>query len=271
MPSTPSTNDGLGLSQLAVTIWIGLLAGTWLIATRSVTGYFSRPLEPGIAWAAIGSIAALGLLAALLFQSRHPHSGRTTTPLVATLTLAPTLVSGFALLDLSNITTWIGLTTLAIANLLGTFAALGHRPDRPDRQQHQHHPPATQPPESTAVVVSDSATLPPARHAHILSQNLRRHRDCDTDKLEGDLTVHWEIGQKQQPVHVPFVPAFLDTPEVICQCEDDVSLETVRVRIAEVRRFGTRIELKRSRTIDTQHATRLRFSVTLDISARRAA
>jgi len=268
MPSTDSTNDGLGLSQLAVTIWIGLLAGTWLIATRSATGHFSRPLEPGIAWAVIGSIAALGLLAVLLFQSRHPHSGRTTTPLVATLTLAPTLISGFALLDLSNITTWIGLTTLAMANLLGTFAALGRRPDR---KQHQHNPPATQPAESTAVVVSDSATLPPARHAHILSQNLRRHRDRDTDRLEGDLTVHWEIGQKQQPVHVPFVPAFLDTPEVICRCEDDVSLETVRVRIAEVRRFGTRIELKRTGTIDTQHTTRLGFSVTLDISARRAA
>ena len=268
MPSTDSTNDGLGLSQLAMTIWIGLLAGAWLIATRSATGHFSRPLEPGIAWAAIGSIAALGLLAVLLFQSRHPHTGLTTTPLVATLTLAPTLVSGFALLDLSNITTWIGLTTLAMANLLGTFAALGHRPDR---QQHQHNPPVTQTPESNAVVVSDSATLPPAQHAHILSQNLRRHRDCDTDRLEGDLTVHWEIGQKQQPVHVPFVPAFLDTPEVICRCEDDVSLETVRVRIAEVRRFGTRIELKRTGTIDTQHTTRLGFSVTLDISARRAA
>jgi hypothetical protein len=182
--------------------------------------------------------------------------------------VAPTLVSGFALLDLSNITTWIGLTTLAMANLLGTFAALGHRPDR---QQDQHNPPATQPPESTAVVVADSATLPPARHAHILSQNLRRHRDCDTDRLEGDLTVHWEIGQKQQPVHVPFVPAFLDTPEVICRCEDDVSLKTVRVRIAEVRRFGTRIELKRTGTIDTQDTTRLGFSVTLDTSARQAA
>ncbi len=271
MPSKHSTTDGLGLSQTAVTTWIGLLAGTWLIATRSATGHFATPLQPGIAWAAIGSIAALGLLTVLLFQARRPRSRRTATPLVATLTLAPTLVSGFALLDLSNLTTWIGLTTLAMANLLGTFAALGLLGHRPTRLQHQPSPPAIHPPESTAVAVSESDTLPPSRHAHILSQNLRRHRDSDTDRLEGDLTVHWETGQKQQPIHLPFVPAFLDTPEVICRCEDDGSLDTVRVRIAEVRRFGTRIELKRIGTIDTQHTTRLGFLVTLDISARQAA
>ena len=84
--------------------------------------------------------------------------------------------------------------------------------------------------------------------------------------------MHWESGQRQQPVHVPFVPAFEGKPEVTCRCEeDDEAGDGVRARVAEVQRFGTRIELRRSGNLDTPQVTRLELSVTLDDSARRAA
>jgi|AP45_3_1055517.scaffolds.fasta_scaffold15219_2 hypothetical protein len=247
--------------QLAVTLWSGLLAGGWLLAARAASGELALPLQPEAAWTATLSAAALGLLAALLFRHSRSGSRPNTSPLVATLTLAPTLVSGFTLLDLSNNASWLGLTALALAVSLTLYAGC-LVPAR--RRQQQPGPLAS----------SHAATPVPGRSRQPthLSQNLRRHRDQTGDRLEGDLTMHWESGQRQQPVHVPFVPAFEGKPEVTCRCEeDDEAGDGVRARVAEVQRFGTRIELRRSGNLDTRQVTRLELSVTLDDSARRAA
>ena len=108
--------------QLAVTLWSGLLAGGWLLAARAASGELALPLQPEAAWTATLSAAALGLLAALLFRHSRSGSRPNTSPLVATLTLAPTLVSGFTLLDLSNNANWLGLTALALAVSLTLYA-----------------------------------------------------------------------------------------------------------------------------------------------------
>jgi len=260
MPANYSITRRRLSRQLAVTLWIGLLAGGWLLAARAASGELARPLQPGPAWIATVSAAALGLLAALLFRHSRTDSRPTTSPLAATLTLAPTLVSGFTLLDLSNNASWFGLTALALAVTFTLYAGCLV----PNRRRIQQPGP---------LASSDTQTPLPARlrQPTNLSQNLRRHRDQTGDRLEGDLTMHWEAGQRQQPVHIPFVPAFEDMPEVSCRCEDDEAGDSVRTRVAEVQRFGTRIELRRSGNVDARQVTRLELSVTLDDSARRAA
>jgi hypothetical protein len=120
-------------SQLAVTIWVGLLLGSWLLAARAASGALDRPLATGLGWAATISMASLGLAAVVLFGRSRPR----TTLLVAVLTLAPSLTAGLILLDLSSFTTWIGLPGLALAITLTLLAR-----NRTDRPQHS---PATVP------------------------------------------------------------------------------------------------------------------------------
>lgn len=236
-------------SQLAVTIWVGLLLGSWLLAARAASGSLDRPLTTGLGWAATISMATLGLAAAALFGRSRPR----TTLLVAVLTLAPSLTAGLILLDLSNFTTWIGLPGLALAI---TFTLLAR-----NRTGQPLHSPATGP-------VPDTIAPSPAPD---LSQTLTRHRDPNGDRLVGDLTLHWQSGQRQQPIHVPFVPAFQDKPAVSCTCDEEGLSEGVRARVAEIQRYGTRIELRRSGNVESSQTTRVELSVTLDDASRPAA
>ena len=244
--------------RLAVTIWTGLLLGGWLLAARSVAGELSTSLSPFHSWLATGSVAVLGLLAEIIHRLGNPSSAATPRPLVATLTLAPLLTIGLILVDLSDPVAWTGLAVTAVAATLVLYRNTLRRPFASNRSM----PRSSQAPD-TAV------TRPPP--APDLSQTLRRHRDSDGDRLDGDLTVHWRNGQRHQLVHVPFVPAFEELPEVICTCGHNRSDEPVRARVADVQRFGTRIELRRSGPADHQQSTDLGFSATLNDSAQRAA
>jgi hypothetical protein len=164
------------------------------------------------------------------------------------------------LLDLSNNTNGFGLIALALA----VSVTLYRDSLVPNRRRHQQ-------PEPLAGADAADPAPQQLRQPTNLSQNLRRQRDQAGDRLDGDLTMHWESGQRQQPVHVPFVPAFAGKPEVTCRCEDDEAGDRVRARVAEVQRFGMRIELRRSGNVDTHQVTRLELSAILDDSARRAA
>ncbi len=234
-------------SQLAVTIWVGLLLGSWLLAARAASGALDRPLATGLGWAVTIAMAALGLAAAVLFGRSRPR----TTLLVAVLTLAPSLTAGLILLDLSSFTSWVGLPCLALAITLTLLAR-----NRTGRPRH------------SLVTVPDTIAPSPAPD---LSQTLTRHRDPNGDRLVGDLTLHWQSGQRQQPIHVPFVPAFQDKPAVSCTCDEEGVSEGVRARVAEIQRYGTRIELRRSGNVDSSQTTRVELSVTLDDASRPAA
>lgn len=254
MPTNQLSTGRRRSLQMAVTIWTGLLLGGWLLAARSAAGELARPVGPGLAWAATISMAVLGLVATLFHRHAQPGSGRTTTPLVATLTLTPALLTGFVLLDFSNLASRIGLPGIAVTT--AAVLLVGNLVHNRRRRG------------ANSVACSTTALAVPPPN---LSQTLIRHRDSTGDRLEGDLTMHWQPGQRQQPVHVPFVPAFEETPEVSCTCDDNELAKGVRARVAEVRRFGTRIELRRSGEFDVEQTTRLKLSVILDDSARRAA
>jgi hypothetical protein len=215
-------------------------------------------LSPFHSWLATGSVAVLGLLAEIIHRLGNPSPAATPRPLVATLTLAPLLTVGLILVDLSDPVAWTGLAVTAVAATLVLYRNTLRRPFA----SNQSLPRSSQAPD-TAV------TRPPP--APDLSQTLRRHRDSDGDRLDGDLTVHWRKGQRHQLVHVPFVPAFEELPEVICTCDHNQSDEPVRARVADVQRFGTRIELRRSGPADHQQSTDLGLSATLNDSAQRAA
>ena len=245
MPTNHSHAKRQWPSQPAVTIWVGLLLGSWLLAARAASGALDHPFTTAAGWAATMSIACLGLVAAVLFGRSRPQ----TAALVTVLTLAPPLTAGLILLDLSSVTTWIGLTGLTLAITLTLLAR-----NRTDRQRH-------------SPVLLPTTTTP----APDLSQTLTRHRDPDGDRLVGDLTLHWQSGQRQQPIHVPFVPAFQDKPVVTCKCDEEGLSEGVRARVAEIQRYGTRIELRRSGNADSSQTTRVELSATLDDASRTAA
>ena len=71
------------------------------------------------------------------------------------------------------------------------------------------------------------------------------------EMIEGTVTVRFDQGQKRANVHVPFSPPLSGTPEVECDTVDD---ESIRVKVAERRSWGLRIEGRRTDTSDCQEA-----------------
>ena len=258
MNSSQPTDRARWSFRLAVTIWTSLLLGGWLLAARSVAGELSTSLSPLHSWLTTGSVAVLGLLAEIIHRLGSPSPATTPRPLAATLTLAPLLTVGLILVDLADP---IAGTGLAVTVVAATFV-LYRNTLRRRFARNRSMPRSSQAPDISVT---------PTQPALDLSQTLRRHRDSDGDRLDGDLTVHWRNGQRHQLVHVPFVPAFEDLPEVTCTCEHNQPDEPVRARVADVQRFGTRIELRRSGPADHQQSTDLGFSATLNDSAQRAA
>ena len=259
MNSSSQTTDRARWSfRLAVTIWTSLLLGSWLLAARSVAGELSSPLSPLHSWLATGSVALLGLLAEIIHRIGSPSLSPTPRPLVATLSLTPMLTVGLILMAPSDPVAWTGLAVTAVTATLVLYRNTVRR-----QIVHARRTPRSSRPPGTSVTPTQSALE--------LSQTLRRHRDSNGDRLDGDLTVHWRHGQQHQLVHVPFVPAFEEFPEVTCTCEPSPSDESVRARVADVQRFGTRIELRRSGPADHRQSTDLRISATLSESAHRAA
>lgn len=258
MDSYQSTDRSRWSLRLAVTIWSSLLLGGWLLAARSAAGELSASLSPVYGWTVTGSVAVLGLLAGIIHRLGASPTSAAPRPLIVTLTLAPLLTAGLVLVDLSGPVAWAGFVAIVLATTLVLYRdSLRHRLVRT-------------PPTPASSPALDSFVAP-TQPVPDLSQTLRRQRDSDGDRLDGDLTVHWQNGQRQQLVHVPFVPSFEEVPDVSCTCEDDPSDGQVRARVAEVQRFGARIELRRSGQAENRQATRLGLSVTLDDSAQRAA
>lgn len=71
--------------------------------------------------------------------------------------------------------------------------------------------------------------------------NIRRTQTASGDRLDGHIRVDFQPGQQRQTVHIPFTPHFSELPTVNCEVKPD----GVRTQVADSRRFGARIELKR--------------------------
>ncbi|MBQ16420.1 MAG: hypothetical protein CMJ65_04770 [Planctomycetaceae bacterium] len=270
MDSDQKTSAGSWPHRLAVTIWTGLLLGSWLLASRAAAGALGSPLAPAVALFVTATTGAIGLLAAVIHRHIVTRPAASTTPLVITLSLAPALITGVILVDLSRSEALVGLLAVMLCIVIMVlWSESTGRDSRPARETETGTAGTTgllDWPQSTTSRPPDESDVPPAK----LSQEFQRQRDSTGDRLEGQITIEWQPGQQQQSVHVPFVPAFRDVPEVSCSCDQQGHDPSVRARVAEIRRFGARVELKCS-TAPGPISTKIDFVAMLETSSRQAA
>ncbi|MCA9040422.1 MAG: hypothetical protein KDA65_08755 [Planctomycetaceae bacterium] len=90
----------------------------------------------------------------------------------------------------------------------------------------------------------------------VVQEFRRTRRPSGCEAIEGYMKVDWQPGQKRQMVHVPFYPPFAGTPEIYCEQADE---SDVRLKVAETRRYGTRIELCLAHPAEAGETTCLHF------------
>ncbi|MEZ6048937.1 MAG: hypothetical protein R3C11_25835 [Planctomycetaceae bacterium] len=95
----------------------------------------------------------------------------------------------------------------------------------------------------------------------VIQQFRRTRRPSGCEALEGYMKVEWKEGQKSQSIHIPFAPAFSAAPEIYCEPADE---SDVRLKVAECRSYGVRIELKLSRPALTGETTCLHLLACLE-------
>ena len=225
--------------QLAIALWSGLLLAAWILAARAATGGLPEQLAIGPALCVTATTALLGLFAARLFAFT-PRRHISLLPL--TLSLAPTVLVGSTLIDVRSPMALLSLAGLVITLflLLRVLQAASVRSAQrlADRRVH----------EELAAVPSQ------------LTQQINRQRDPAGDRLTSRLQLEWLPGQQHQAVHIPFMPPFTETPRVSCDCTTTGG--SVRSRIAQVRHFGARVELRRAITDDQPETTELTLVAT---------
>lgn len=243
---TDSSYNDHGLDRwtrrLAVAIWVGLMTAAWILATRGALGGLPGQLTTGVAFCVTATTALLGLVAARLFELTPQLPRPRTSMLQLTLSLAPMILVGSTLIDIHSpmaVLSLAGLTMASLVLLLAITAAARRSAQRlVDR-----------------CAIEELAAVPPR-----LTQRLNRQRDRAADRLTGQLRLEWLPGQQQQVVHIPFVPPFAGTPHVSCDCT--AVNGSVRSRVAQVRHFGARIELRRTITNDQPEITDVTLVVT---------
>ena len=90
-------------------------------------------------------------------------------------------------------------------------------------------------------------TIPPAPVESAIDGRLQQRfdrviADDGRDKVSAKVLVSFEAGQKRSVIHIPFSPAFEIAPEVEC----DASPNGLRLKVADAKPYGLRIEARRS-------------------------
>jgi hypothetical protein len=76
----------------------------------------------------------------------------------------------------------------------------------------------------------------------VTSQQLRRIETNGDDVLEVQSVAFFPAGTRQAVLHIPFSPAFAETPRVECEVADG---SEVRLKMGAIFPYGARVELKR--------------------------
>ena len=252
------------LARWTIVALAGLtLAAALLVASRRVAGALSAPLEvpllltSGFLWAT----ATVGVRAAwnrLSIDRRHSR-------LELTVWIAPTaalLILGAAL-SLPG-TSIAGLATFWSLLVLEEAWSWRRAPWR-RRAARVQHKPALKPsgprtsPAPAEHKQSDQAILglddcPPEQ----MIQRLTRSRDADgVERLSGWLRMPFAAGQRTASIHVAFCPPFARVPELKVE---QANGPTARIKTAQLLPHGTRLDLKLSRSADSEESVLLRFS-----------
>jgi len=234
--------------RIAVTIWVALLSGAWLMAARGAVGALGESMPAAVAWGIAVAMSLGGILASHLHMaSRRGAPGDvaswSTDHLLDTLNLAPMVITTCVLVTPSQPNEWCGLLVL-------TVLTWSLRPGRFRRTVPSCSDLRTMPRQDNhewTVGGRDTAGVPlRIDQAHVdehFQLVLRRSRESGIDRLDGDVTVTWQPGQKHRSLHVAFVPVFEVKPDVSCSCATD---DGIRGKVALVHPYGARIELRRS-------------------------
>ncbi|MAT14917.1 MAG: hypothetical protein CMJ46_06565 [Planctomyces sp.] len=117
------------------------------------------------------------------------------------------------------------------------------------------------PPESCCWETDRSYDLFAEQTEWVVQQFRRTRRPSGCEAIEGFMKVEWQAGQRRQVVHIPFYPPFADRPEIYCEPADETD---VRLKVADVRRYGARIELALPHVAESGESTCLHLLACLE-------
>ena len=270
---------------LATAIWSGLIVIAVVLASRKLAGALSDPVSALAACVVTTAAVGLSLLAHLLFawagsvdrrgMSRQITAGVVT--LVPPFAVGTVLLPGPSMLAVSYLTALFLFTSTFVLLLDDSlFRSVSIRPtSATDRRELKKTPfePAGHAqdaimPSAIDQALSDSVVLPAMQDADELpfaedsnrsvSQWMTRSvTDEGQECIEGAVQVHFDPGQKQAMIHLPFCPPLLEQPAVECEVLSDAE---VRFKIGAVHPYGARIEARRTGPIENAETVEVGFS-----------
>jgi|GEM_PF-2684992 len=221
----------------SVSLWCVLNVVAIVAAARRLDGALDSTLSTLPYLAAILLPIVLGLLAKGLFYSTGLERRVEVSIVTGGLSLLPPILFAAALYPAPSVAVFVLVCLAWILEAVGVLY-IERLVGPPSRKE-----------ESAA----DLAKGPLSAFEHLpeveaderqLSMQMSRGLDAEgRDVLEALLAAHFEPGQKQLSLHIPFCPPFERTPQVDCEAEDE---STVRIKVGTVYPYGTRLDLKRT-------------------------
>ena len=261
--STTSRSDEADKGATAAwTIWLGLALVSVVLYRNRQAG--NLPDVRGvIVPALLGSFAlVLGCFAWMKLTSAAFASGWRIPPLISLaaglLTLVPPCIIAASVMPVDVWwTSWFTGGLLVIGSiwllLLHDGSLFRTEPSRPYRYEQRSASPAASGwqreewrdgfPDDEPDTGSAASGLAREEDAGTVIQRFQRvQTSTGQDELEGTVRIDLEPDQRQTVVHVPFSPPFSETPIFETELAQGDGL---RIKVADVRAYGARIEVRR--------------------------
>ncbi len=92
----------------------------------------------------------------------------------------------------------------------------------------------------------------------ILHRMSRSKQQDGTETMEGMARLIIPAGIKTETVHLSFCPAFKEMPCIECETISELS---VQVRVAEIRKYGARLEIRRSENLEEECPVEIEYFI----------
>jgi len=273
---------------LSSVLWSGLTVIALVLISRKLSGAFSRELSATAACFSATLAVLVSFTAALQHHAdRQRSDGRiragvsAESSLMAMMTLTSPLLIAVALLPGHSLAATFYTGGLFLSLLTGVVLLLTdshflrRKPTtiRPAEISSVEFPSAAVtgiawPPVDSLSSTSGAADEVPHGEESVLQRFTRTTTPTGTERISGSISVCFAAGQRQATVHLPFVPPLAVLPTVVCDVPDE---SAVRLKVAAVHPYGTRIELKRLAGSETAETIEIGFTVTADAARTTAA
>lgn len=260
---------------LPTVLWSGLTVIALVLISRKLSDAFVRELSVAAVSFSMTSAVLVSFAAAVLHHAgRRSDSHAKTDRSAESVLMAITALTAPLLIDLALLPS-DSLAATFYAGGLFLFLLTGIVLLVTDSFSFHHKPtmilsaefPATAMPEIAWPSIDSSGPksdsfVDSSRIDESVSQRFTRTRTATgTERIFGSMTVCFAAGQRQVTVHLPFTPPLAVLPSVVCDVPDG---NAVRLKVAAVHPYGTRIELKRTTGCETAETIEIGFTVTAE-------